>query len=222
MIEFKHVELKYHYDEYALLKDLDFTLVDGINTVLCDSQSGKSSVCKLLTKEFAPTGGQILLDGQDIASITNASLGILYLQTIPTLFENRSVFYNVTYPLKVRKVDKAEQIKIFDEVAKLVGLTINPKQKVKKLQTDERKRISLARGLTVKRKVVLCDDFCTQKEHIDKIVTLFDGATVVIITSDVALACGNVVVLDGGKTVYCGDVDGAVKVRQNLGWIFDC
>lgn len=219
MIEFRHVALHYHYDEYALLKDLDFTLIEGVNTVLCDSQSGKSSICKLLTKQFIPTSGQIIVDGKDISCITNQGLGILYIPSNPSFFENRSVKYNVTYPLKVRKIDKNARLRRFGEVAELTELD-NADVKVKKLALPERKKAALARGLTVKRSIVLLDDFCDACD-IDGVIKLFSDTTVVIFTSDISLARGNVVVLDGGTTVYQGDVEGAKAIRNNLSWIAD-
>lgn len=220
MIEFKHASLKYPYDDYAVLKDLTFTLIDGVNTILCDTQSGKSSICKLLTKEFALTSGEIILDGSSISGITNQGLGILYLPHNPAFFECRSVEYNVTYPLKVRKVARSDRLKRFDEVAKLVGI-VSLDVKLRKLTLPERKRIALARGLTVQRKITLLDDFCDNSEQVDEALTLFDGTTVVILTSDIRLARGNVIVLDGGNTVYQGDVAGAVECKQNLNWIED-
>lgn len=220
MIEFKQVALHYHYDDYAVLKNLTFTLTEGINTILCDSQSGKSSICKLLTKEFKPTNGQILVNGLDITRIANSDLGILYMPTKPTFFENRSVKYNVIYPLRVRKVAASNRLKRFYEVASVVGLN-NPDLKIRKLNEYERKRVALARGLTVKRQTVLLDDFCDSTEQIDEVVKLFDAATIVILTSDISLARGNVVVLDGGQTLYQGNVAGAIECKQNLNWIVD-
>lgn len=220
MIEFSHVSLTYPYEEYALLKDLTFTLTDGVNTVLCDTQSGKSSICKLLTKQFAATSGQITVDRQEISSITNQGLGILYLSDNLAFFERRSVRYNVTYPLTVRKVPKVERNKRFDEVAEQLGLT-DPDVNVKKLPLPERKRVALSRGLTVPRKMVLLDDFCSDTDAIDKVVALFGNATIVIFTSNVNLARGNVVVLDGGNTVYQGDAEGAAQCKQTLSWIID-
>ena len=220
MIEFKQVSLTYPYDEYAVLKDLTFTLKDGVNTILCDSQSGKSSICKLLTKEFAPTSGQIILDGCDISSITNQGLGILYLSAKPAFFEGRSARYNVTYPLRVRKMPKAERNKCFDKVARQFGITKSD-VKVRKLTDAERYTVALARGATVARSIVLLDDFCSSSEQIDEVIALFANATVVVLTSDITLARGNVVVLDGGNTLYQGDVAGAAQLKQTLNWIVD-
>ena len=220
MIEFKQVALQYHYDEYAVLKDLSFTLIDGINTVLCDTQSGKSSLCKLLTKQFKPTNGQIVVDNSDIASITNEGLGILYMPAKPNFFENRNVRYNVTYPLKVRKTSEKEQSEHLDEVAQKVGLSCLD-AKVKKLSESERRKVAIARGLVVKRKTVLLDDFCESSDQIDSIINLFSGAMIVILTSDINLARGNVVLLDGGVCVYQGNVDGAIERKKNLNWIVD-
>lgn len=220
MIEFRQVSLKYPYDDYAVLKDLTFTLDGNVNTVLCDSQSGKSSICKLLTREFAPTGGQITIDGCDVTGITNEALGILYLPSNPAFFEGRSVKYNVLYPLKVRKVAKPDRLKRFDEVARQIGLEYHD-VKLSKLTLPDRKRVAIARGLTVSRSIVLLDDFCDNAEQIDEIISLFSNATVVILTSDVKLARGNVVVLDGGYSVYQGDVAGAIKCKQDLNWIVD-
>lgn len=220
MIEFKQVALRYPYDDFAVLKDLTFTLHGNVNTILCDTQSGKSSICKLLIREFAPTSGQITIDGKDITSITNEALGILYLPNNPDFFEARSVEYNVLYPLKVRKVAKSDRLKRFEEVARQVGLA-NTDIKLCKLTLPDRKRVALARGLTVYRSIVLLDDFCNTAEQIDEAISLFGNTTLVILTSDVKLARGNVIVLDGGYTVYQGDVAGAIERRQDLSWIED-
>lgn len=220
MIVFDNVTLRYQYDEFELLKGVSFSLIDGVNTILADTQSGKTSVCKLLIKEVAPTHGQIFVDDVDISSITNANLDILYLPRNPAFFERRSVLYNIEYPLRVRKVPKDERQKRVLEVATRLNLE-DLNKKVKKLSDEERKTVALVRGLTVSRKTVLFDDFldAANAEQIQQKIRLFDGATVVLITSDVELAMGNVVVLDGGKVVYQGDAEGARKTVADLHWL---
>lgn len=225
MIKFDNVTLRYHYDEFPLLKGVSFTLCCGVNTVLSDVQSGKSSICKLLCKEVAATSGEIIVDGLPISSITSAHLGILYLPSAPTFFENRSVRRNVEYPLKVRKVAKTERRQRAEQVAASLGLNCL-EVKVSKLSAEQRKLVALARGLTVERKVVLFDDFFTfdcdvegSLARVSEVVNKFQGATCVILTSDKRLAQGNTVVLDGGTTVYEGEAAGAEQVIDGLCWI---
>ncbi|MCH5159349.1 MAG: ATP-binding cassette domain-containing protein [Clostridiales bacterium] len=225
MIEFRNVVLQYHYDEFALLKGVNFTLRDGINTVLADIQSGKSSICKLLMKEVAANSGEILVDGLTIGSITSADLGILYLPSKPTFFENKSIRFNIEYPLKVRKVAKNERRERAEQVAASLGLD-NLDAKVKMLTAEERKLVALARGLTVERKIVLFDDFfeiCDDGTKtlacVDSMIDKFNNATCVILSSDKRLAIGNTVVLDGGVTVYEGNADRARGVIDSLDWL---
>ena len=220
MIVFDNVTLRYHYDEYDLLKGVSFSLTDGVNTILADTQSGKTSICKLLTKQISPTTGQILVDGQDLSCITNSNLDILYLPRNPVFFERRSVLYNIEYPLRVRKVAQQERNSRVNEVIERLGID-GLKRKLKQLDSHDRNLVALARGLTVRRKVVLFDDyFCEQNvNEIQQTVDLFDGACAVIVTSEQSLAQGNVVVLDGGNVVYQGDANEARKVVSELGWL---
>lgn len=220
MIVFDNVSLHYHYDEYTLLKNLTFSLNEGVNTVLCDVQSGKSSVCKLLTKEVEPSGGTITFDGIDISRITNEGLGILYLSSAPAFFENRSVLYNIAYPLKVRKINKHARNGIAAKVADNLGIT-DLSVKVKKLDASERKRIAVARGLTVERKAVLFDDFFDGTENIEEILNMFSAKIKVIFTSDIRFAQGHCVVLDGGNTEYTGNAEGAKKSVSSLEWLYN-
>lgn len=225
MIEFRDVTLQYHYEQYPLLKGVSFTLSDGINTVLADTQSGKSSLCKLLTKDVKPTGGEIFVDGLPLKSITNAHLGILYLPSSPTFFGNRSVRYNIEYPLRVRKVSKAERRAKVEQIAARLNIHCLD-VKLATLSVKERKLIALARGLTVERKVVLFDDFFQtdgweSTDRIDGVLEMFANATCVILTSDKSQALGNTVVLDGGVTAYVGDAAGAVEVINGLQWLND-
>lgn len=220
MIVFDHVSLKYRYDEFALLKDVSFSLNSGVNTVLCDIQSGKSSVCKLLTKQVYPSDGKIIYFGDEISCITNERLGILYLSNTSALFERRSVLYNIEYPLAVRKMPRNERRAIALEAARLVGIA-DVEVNASKLNSAQRKLVALARGLTVSRKAVLFDDFFEEGDDVNAIVELFDAEIKVVLTSDVSKAQGNVIVLDGGYTVYQGDNVKAEQIVQELNWLYD-
>ena len=218
MIEFKDVHLKYHYDEFEVLKGASFCLTDGLNTILCDVQSGKTSLCKLLVKQAEPTSGQILLDGQSLSGIAHANLDILYLPSKPVFFERKSILYNIEYPLKLRKFPKQVRRGEAMALAERFGFE-NVGCKAGKLSSEQRKKLALARGMTVARRIVVWDDFFDDAAKVDEALALFEGATHVIVTSNASQARGNTVVLDGGVTVFCGDAAGAVKAVNGLQWL---
>lgn len=224
MITFSNVHLAYPYDDFEVFKGVTFNLVDGVNTVLCDTQSGKTSLCKLLCKQIKPTYGEILVDGTSLASITNAHLGILYLPQKPDFFDRRSVLYNIEYPLRVRKASKALRKSKVDEVASQLGIDSLLQVKVNKLNAAEKRLVALARGLTVPRKVVLFDDFFDgasddDRLNVQTVLAVFPDAMRVVISSDPDVAIGNTVVLDGGVTVYQGDNDYAKQTVNSLSWL---
>ncbi|MCH5156404.1 MAG: ATP-binding cassette domain-containing protein [Clostridiales bacterium] len=223
MIVFDNVTLKYPYDEYELLKGVSFTFRDGVNTILADAQSGKSSICKLLLKDIKPTSGQIFVDERDISCITNSNLDILYLPRNPAFFRYRSVQYNLEYPLKLRKVAKPERHKQVYAIAEQFGLDLGVK--LSKLSAQQQRTVALARGLTVKRKITLFDSFfdtAPDLQYVNDVLNNFETCapfTIVILTSDIRLAMGHTVVLDGGVTVFEGEAEQAQQVVSSLHWL---
>ena len=74
-IEFKNVTFAYPETEFAVLKDVSFTVKAGEKVAIIGKiGSGKSTILKLLLKLYAPTSGSILIDGIDIAQIDPADL----------------------------------------------------------------------------------------------------------------------------------------------------
>lgn len=220
MIEFNSVVLRYPYDDFDLLKGVSFSLVEGVNTVVCDVQSGKSSLCNLLCGEVKPTSGNVYLDGKDILGITNRDRGILYLSSDPTLFLHKTVQQNVEYPLVVRKTEKSQRSSIAAQAMLSVGIADLAKVKAKKLDENQKIAVMLARGLTVSRKVVLFDGiFDGGNVDVTQTLNLFDSPIKVILTSKKDLLIGNVIVLDGGKCVYQGNADGAKIVLDGLAFL---
>lgn len=220
MIVFENVRLKYSYDEFELFKGVSFAIDNDVNTILCDTQSGKTSLCRLLCKDIHPTSGNILVDKKSLNSITLLDLGILYLPNKPTFFESRSLLYNVAYPLKVRKVNKKERIEKATTILKQFGME-DVKHKVSQLSNEERKIIALARGLTIKRNIVIFDDFFDNVEEMELIFEKFGDATKIVVTSNVNFASGYTVVLDGGVTVFQGDVVNARSCVDGLNWLYN-
>lgn len=248
VIKLDNVAYTYQYDEYAVIKQASCVLGGGVCTVLCDTQSGKTTLCKLIAGLAKTDSGKIFLDGLAVESITAEQRGILYLSGTPVFFENQTVAKNIAYPLRVRKVEKARQAQIVADVAERLGLTGLLERKIKHCTQYERRLIALARGLTVKRRVVLFDDFFAveaQDERrvirgacnvaadgdtvpevpsvaeLNNVLALFDDALKIVVTSDKRLLIGNSVIFDGGKTVFCGNEQQAREYACGLDFLFD-
>ena len=212
MIIFDNVKFAYQYEQFELLKGVSFALEQEVNTILCDEQSGKSTICKLLCNQIAPQSGSITIDG--IQCNANKDNGVLWLPQNPAFFEGRSVLFNIAYPLKVRKVAKLQRDIIAKQLAEQFGLPANTK--VKKLSSEQKRALALARGLTLDRKVVLFDDFFQDKQQLDEALQLFPDAIKVVLTSNTSLAMGHTVVLDCGECAFQGGASDAVAKFEQL------
>lgn len=222
-IGFCDVSFRYHYDDFAIFDGLTFALSAPMSSVWCDVQSGKGTLCKLLTGELKPNKGKILFDEIPSESITPDERGILYLTKDGVFFEHKSVLDNVAYPLAVRKVDKKSRLATAAEMLDKMGIIGLANVKLCKLNVAERRLVALARGLTVPRKIVLFDDFFEYGKHdeptfdtydISAVSALWQDATKVVLTADKRLLTGESVVLDGGKCVFCGNAQDAADYAE--------
>ena len=224
MIELSNVTLRYHYEEYNLFENLSFRLQEGINTVLCDIQSGKSSLCKMILGQLPPNQGKVVVGGVDLYGTKGSKYPVnaLYLPASPTFFENKTVRYNLEYPLRIRK--QLAQNAVVDTLAKQFGLEDLLSVKVKKLDIRQKKLLSVARGLTVSRDIVLFDGFFDDTEPIDcllpnNVLAHFDTGTKVIFTTNPKIAVGNTIVIDDKKCLFEGASDEAQCIVANLTWL---
>ena len=212
MIIFDNVKFCYPYEQFDLFKGVSFVLDQDVNTILCDEQSGKSSICKLLCNQIVPQSGSITIGG--IQCNANKDNGVLWLPQNPAFFEGRGVLFNIAYPLKVRKVAKLQRDIIAKQLAEQFGLPADVK--VKKLSPEQKRTLALARGLTLDRKVVLFDDFFHDRQQLEQALELFPNAIKVILTSNPALATGHTVVIDCGECAFQGDASDAVAKFEQL------
>ena len=221
MIELKDVQYQYHYDDFAIIKNATFTLSEPICTVAMDVQSGKSTFCRLFTE--LKYKGSILVDGTELSTISDADRGILYLPSNLAFFEHRSALFNILYPLKVRKTEKSTAKTIAYSLAEKLNITNLLSQKVCKLDVISRKLVALCRGLTISRKIVFFDDFFQSDFPLspEQIFELFPTAQKIVLTSNCENLFGQVVVMDGGQTVFQGDKNSAKDyISTKLQWLY--
>lgn len=151
MIEFKDVS-KYHHS-YMAINYLNAKLKTDRIAVYGAEKSGKSSLLRLLSGIDAPSTGQISINNETINSIDK---NIFFSFRDGGFFPNKTLFYNLSYPLKIRKVfDTEERV---DKVIKEFELEKYARVKVKKLSAENKASAIMAKLKLRNTKMLLLDN----------------------------------------------------------------
>jgi putative spermidine/putrescine transport system ATP-binding protein len=141
--------------------------VDGISidvdkgefvTFLGPSGSGKTTTLVMVAGFEAPTSGEILLAGKDLTRLKpwDRNIGMVFQNY--ALFPHMTVARNVAFPLRMRRVTKAEMARRVREVLALVGLEAFAERYPRELSGGQQQRVALARGLVFDPDVLLLDE----------------------------------------------------------------
>lgn len=159
IIEFKHVTKTFEDSGTVVLKDINFELEEGkFYTLLGASGSGKSTILNLIAGLLQATSGDIYLDGKRINDVPINQRDVHTVFQNYALFPHMTVFENVAFPLKLKKVDKAEIDRRVQEALKMVRLEGYDKRRIQKLSGGQRQRVAIARAIINQPKVVLLDE----------------------------------------------------------------
>jgi molybdate/tungstate transport system ATP-binding protein len=141
------------------LKDVNLEVKNGEYFVLLGSTgAGKTVLLDLIMGFHSPDKGKIILDGRDITNIATDKRGIAYVPQNCPPFPHMSVFENVEFALKMRRMISAQRKKATDQIIKIVGLESIAKRMPSQLSGGERQKVVLARVLVTEPKVVLLDE----------------------------------------------------------------
>jgi iron(III) transport system ATP-binding protein len=147
------------FGSMAAVSEVTLTIHEGeLFTLLGPSGCGKTTLLRLIAGFYAPDEGRILFDGRDVSGRPPNERGIGMVFQNFALWPHMTVFENVAYGLKLRKVGSAELRErvaaAFDKV-KLKGLDDRyPGQ----LSGGQQQRVALARALVLNPKILLLDE----------------------------------------------------------------
>jgi len=163
-VRFVHVDFAYDPDR-QILRDIDFTVpAGGTLAVVGSSGAGKSTLARLLFRFYNVTAGKILIDGQDIARVTQASvrraIGIVPQDTV--LF-NDTIGYNIAYGrdgASQAEVEAAARgAAIHDFILSLPqGYATRVGERGLKLSGGEKQRVAIARTLLKDPQLLILDE----------------------------------------------------------------
>ncbi len=164
--EVRFVNVHFGYDpDRQILHGVDFTVPAGHNVAIVGaSGAGKSTLSRLLFRFYDVTSGEILIDGQDIRDVTQASLraaiGIVPQDTV--LF-NSSIYFNIAYgrPTATREevIEAARAAHILSFIESLPkGWETTVGERGLKLSGGEKQRVAIARTLLKNPQILIFDE----------------------------------------------------------------
>lgn len=168
VLELKNLSFYYPYTRFDILNGLSAEWTSGrLIFLYAPEGGGKTTLLKAIAGRIFPQG-KILLDGEDITNKLMSERNIAYTDKSFMFFPHRSVLYNLEFPLKIRRVKKAERRKIIGELVNGTPIESIIGKKIKKLAYSERLDVLLLRLRVLKRDIILFDGILAGAEESKK------------------------------------------------------
>lgn len=213
-------DVRFHYDENRpILKGVDFEVPAGRTVAIVGpSGAGKSTISRLLFRFYDVTGGRILIDGQDVREVTQASVR-LKIGMVPqdTVLFNESIAYNIRYG---RPDATDEEVRAAAEMAQISefirslpdGFDTQVGERGLKLSGGEKQRVAIARTILKAPPILILDeatsalDSHTEQEIQSALDQVSKGRTTLVIAHRLSTVVGahEIIVLDSGKIAERG------------------
>jgi len=217
-IQFEHVRFA-HPDGQAVFRDLSLTIRAGEKVGLVGpSGAGKSTLVKMLRRQYEPQGGRILIDGQDIATVTWDTLNeaIAEVPQMPGVF-HRAIRDNIRYAEPgaddAAVLRAARDARAHDFIAaRSTGYeTIVGEQGIK-LSGGERQRVAIARALVKDAKILVLDEATSSLDSESEFLiqeglwALMQNRTVIAIAHRLSTIAGmdRILYLESGRVIEDG------------------
>ena len=225
MIKFSKVEKTYASPAGPVpaLKGIDLEIAKGeIFGIIGLSGAGKSTLVRCINMLERPTGGKVIVDGQDMTALSDSELrearkdiGMIFQHF--NLLSSATVYENIAFPLKLAGKSDSEIKEKVEPLLKLVGLETKAGQYPSQLSGGQKQRVGIARALASEPKVLLCDEATsaldpqTTKAILELIRDINKKLqlTVVVITHEMQVIkdiCDKVAVIDKGVIAEQGTV----------------
>jgi iron(III) transport system ATP-binding protein len=147
------------HEQVQALDDVSLDIREGeLFTFLGPSGCGKTTTLRCIAGFEKPTSGAIDFLGRDFTSIPPFRRNIGMVFQSYALFPHLSIFENVAYGLRIRKLSRREIEERVNRIIALVGLEATQKRKPSELSGGQQQRIALARALVYDPQLLLLDE----------------------------------------------------------------
>lgn len=225
MIELKNLSKKFMTSdgEVQALKDVNITVGDGdIYGIIGMSGAGKSTLVRCINMLERPTGGEVIINGQNIGELSPSELRkvrrkvTMIFQSFNLLMQ-RTCLDNICFPLELAGVKKSDARAKARELLDTVGLPDKAGSYPSQLSGGQQQRIAIARALATNPEVLLCDEATSalDPQTTQSILELIRdinkkmNISVIVITHQMSVVekiCNKVAILDSGVVAEKGAV----------------
>ena len=147
------------YGTNHVVKDLDLEVKEGeFLTLLGSSGCGKTTTLRMIAGFEEPTSGSITVEGEPIEDKEPFERNVNTVFQSYALFPHMTIYNNIAYGLRMKKVPKAEIKKRVTEMMELVQLVGFEKRYPSQLSGGQKQRVAIARALINRPKVLLLDE----------------------------------------------------------------
>lgn len=147
------------YKDNKVLRRVSFEVLNGeFFSILGSSGCGKTTLLQILIGLLDADDGKIFKDGVDITGLEPARRGMGIVFQNYALFDNMTVFKNVSYALKFHGIDKASADKKSAQMLELVGLKNFHDKMPAQLSGGQQQRVAIARALALEPEIILFDE----------------------------------------------------------------
>jgi spermidine/putrescine ABC transporter ATP-binding subunit len=151
--------LRKTYGETVAVREVSLDIRKGeFITLLGQSGSGKTTTLMMVAGFVEPDAGHILLDGSDLVGVPTyrRSIGVVFQSY--ALFPHMTVFENVSFPLRMRDMQRSDIDRLVKQILELVQLQEFEHRRPSQLSGGQQQRVALARALVFQPSVLLLDE----------------------------------------------------------------
>ena len=158
-MEVRIEDLVKRFDDVVAVNKVNATFESGkLIALLGPSGCGKSTMLNMLSGIMPVTEGKIYFDDQDVTMLSpdKREVGLVFQNY--ALYPHMSVLENICFPLKIKRVPKAERIEKAKEYARMVHIDDYLDRLPKELSGGQQQRVAIARALVKQPKLLLLDE----------------------------------------------------------------
>ena len=158
-MQIKLEHLTKRFGDTVAVNDLSITLESGkLIALLGPSGCGKTTTLNMISGILPVSGGSIFFDDRDVTSLPPEKRGIGLVFQNYALYPHMTVYDNMAFSLKLKKVPKAEIDRKVKEAAEILDITQYLNRKPKALSGGQRQRVAIGRAIVRSPKVFLMDE----------------------------------------------------------------